>query len=405
MKVSPQAYRLTAAAALAALTMSAQGEAVTDAVAKMVSEGSANVNLRYRYETVEQDNALEDARASTLRSRLTLKTAAVSGFSALLEADDVMTIGTDDYNSFMTDDSHFGTHSVVADPVGTEINQAWLKYGFSAATSATAGRQRINHGGQRFVGGVAWRQNEQTFDAVSFNHGAGGYTLDYSYIWNVNRIFEGSGTSSQATEFDSKSHILLATTAIPGGKLNGFVYALDFDEAAALSSITYGVGYDAVFDPFAISATVATQSDYGDNPIAYDALYLALEGKVKIQPVTLIAGYELLGSDDGVKGFTTPLATLHKFQGWADIFLATPSNGIEDSYGGITASIGKVAVGAFYHDFSADEGSMNYGSEVDLVATYPINQYLSVELKYADYNADDFSVDTEKVWFSLMANF
>ncbi|MGD9662201.1 MAG: alginate export family protein, partial [Porticoccaceae bacterium] len=351
------------------------------------------------------DNALEDARASTLRSRLTLKTATVSGFTALLEADDVMTIGADDYNSFMTDDSHFGTHSVVADPVGTEINQAWLKYGFSAEASATVGRQRINHAGQRFVGGVGWRQNEQTYDALAFNYAADGYTLDYSYIWNVNRIFDGSGTSSQAAEFDSKSHILLATAAVPGGKLSGFVYALDFEEAAALSSITYGLGYDGVFDAFAISASIATQSDYGDNATSYDALYLALEGKVKINPVTLVAGYELLGSDDGIKGFTTPLATLHKFQGWADVFLATPNNGIEGIYGGVTGAIDKVALGAFYHDFSSDEGSVGYGSEVNLVATYPVNQYLSVELKYADYNADDFSVDTEKVWFSIMLNF
>src|SRR5690606_38738573 len=96
MNLSPKACRLAVAVTSAALTMSAQGEAVTDSVAKMVSEGTANLNLRYRYETVDQDNALEDARASTLRSRLTLKTATVSGFTALLEADDVMTIGADD---------------------------------------------------------------------------------------------------------------------------------------------------------------------------------------------------------------------------------------------------------------------------------------------------------------------
>jgi hypothetical protein len=33
-----------------------------------------------------------------------------------------------------------------------------------------------------------------------------------------------------------------------------------------------------------------------------------------------------------VKGFTTPLATLHKFQGWADKFLTTPVNGLADLY-------------------------------------------------------------------------
>jgi Alginate export len=395
---------LSLAIAMTSVGMTSQADTLTDGMAKMVSEGTANVSFRYRFETVEQDNALEDADASTIKSRLTLKTATVNGFTALLEADNVSTIGPDEYDSFMIDE-YRGTHSVVADPVGTEINQAWIKYGFSATSSATVGRQRILHGGQRFVGGVGWRQNEQTYDAATFNYASDAFTLDYSYVWGVNRIFEGSRTSVQATEFDSDSHILLAAVPTPIGKFGGFVYALDFEEAAGLSTLTYGVSYDATFDPVTVSATVASQSDYADNTKSFDALYLAFEGKVALKPLTLIAGYELLGSDDGHAAFTTPLATLHKFQGWADLFLATPADGIEDIYGGIAGNAGPVKLAAFYHDFTSDEGGKDWGSEVDLVATYPINQYLSVELKYADYSADDFGVDTEKLWFSIMANF
>lgn len=395
---------LSTAIALATAGMAAQASP-TEGIAKMVSEGTANLSFRYRFETVDQDNALKDAKASTLQTRLTLKSAAFNGFTALIEADNVMTIGTDDYNSLMVDDEHFGTYSVVADPVGTEINQAWVKYAFNESASATAGRQRILHAGQRFVGGVGWRQNEQTYDAATFNYATGIFNIDYSYVWQVNRIFDGSGTSAQAPEFDSDSHILLASLPVFGGKFSAYLYALDFEEAAAMSSITYGFGYDATFDPFTLAASIATQSDYGDNSKSYDALYLALEGKVNIKPVTLIAGYELLGSDDGVAAFATPLATLHKFQGWADMFLTTPADGIEDIYAGVSSAIGAVKLGAFYHDFSADEGSSDYGSEVDIVASYPINQHVGVELKYADYSADDFAVDTEKVWLSVMVNF
>jgi len=403
MKSSSIVKTLSAAIALATASMASQA-GVTDGIAKMVSEGSTNASFRYRFETVEQDNGLEDADASTLKTRVTFKTATVNGFTALIEADNVMTVGPDEYDS-LVDDEYRGNTSVVADPVGTEINQAWVKYGFNETTSSTVGRQRILHAGQRFVGGVGWRQNEQTYDAFTVNHAGENFTLDYSFIWGVNRIFDGSrGSAVQAEEFDSTSHIVLATTKALGGKLSGFVYALDFDEAAGLSSITYGASYDATFDPLTISATVATQSDYADNTASYDAMYLALEGKLAIKPVTLIAGYELLGSDDGVS-FKTPLATLHKFQGWADLFLATPGDGIEDIYVGAAGKIGKLALAGFYHDFSSDEGSKDWGSEVDLVATYPINEVFSVQLKYADYSADDHAVDTEKVWFSVMANF
>lgn len=404
MKKINSGVLLTAAIALAAAS-TAQADSLTDGMAKMVGEGSASLGLRYRFETVEEDNFKDDARASTLQTRLTLKTATVNGFTALLEADDVSTIGADEYDSLMAGE-YRGNHSVIADPVGTEINQAWVKYAFSDAVSSTVGRQRILHAGQRFVGGVGWRQNEQTYDAFSVNLADSGITLDYSYIWNVNRIFDGSGTPAvQAPEFDSDSHILLASMPVGGGKLSGFVYALDFEEAAALSSMTYGVSYAGSLDPVSFEATVAQQSDYGDNPVSYDALYLALEARVAINPVTLVGGYELLGSDDGAKAFATPLATLHKFQGWADLFLATPNDGIEDLYVGISGAAGKLALGAFFHDFSSDEGSTDYGSEVDLVATYPLNPHVKVQLKYADYSADDHGVDTQKLWFSVMANF
>ena len=151
---------LSTAIALTTAGMAAQA-ASTEGIAKMVTDGTANLSLRYRFETVDQDNALKDAKASTLKTRLTLKTATAHGFTALIEADNVSTIGTDDYNSLMTGDEHFGTYSVVADPVGTEINQAWVKYAFSESASTTVGRQRILHAGQRFVGGVGWRQTSR----------------------------------------------------------------------------------------------------------------------------------------------------------------------------------------------------------------------------------------------------
>ena len=46
----------------------------------------------------------------------------------------------------------------------------------------------------------------------------------------------------------------------------------------------------------------------------------------------LDADYEVLGSDGGRKGFATPLATLHLWDGWVNEFLTTPANGLRDFY-------------------------------------------------------------------------
>lgn len=100
-----------------------------------------------------------------------------------------------------------------------------------------------------------------------------------------------------------------------------------------------------------------------------------------------------------------PNATLHKFQGWADKFLTTPGDGIEDIYAGLTAQLGPVKLGGFYHDFQAEDSSDSFGKELDLVATWPVNDMLSLQFKYADFSTDNKAlyVDTAKAW--LMVSF
>src|SRR3546814_3293516 len=68
---------------------------------------------------------------------------------------------------------------------------------------------------------------------------------------------------------------------------------------------------------------------------------------------------------NGVVAFQTPLATLHAFNGWADRFLSTPGNGLEDIYVGVGGKHGQWNWQALWHDFSADRGGADYGTELD----------------------------------------
>ena len=51
-----------------------------------------------------------------------------------------------------------------------------------------------------------------------------------------------------------------------------------------------------------------------------------------------------------------------------------------------------------YRDFQADEGGAEYGSEIDLLAAKKFDKHYTAGIKYASYNADDFAVDTDKLW-------
>ena len=114
---------------------------------------------------------------------------------------------------------------------------------------------------------------------------------------------------------------------------------------------------------------------------------------------SLEGGWELLeGSGAPGDAFQTPLATLHIFNGWSDQFVVTPDTGLQDIYIAVGAGYEKAKFRAIYHDFEADTGGSSYGSEINLEVTYPLEDNVTVGLSYADYDADGFSVDTQKAW-------
>jgi len=377
----------------------AHGKGITDALA----DSKVKVSFRARYEGVDEDGAAgaadKDATALTVRSRITINTGAYKGLSLGLEVDDVTAL-VDDYNDLTFDYS--GNDAVIADPEITDINQAFVKY-TNGDLKATAGRQRILHNNQRFIGGVGWRQNEQTYDGVRVEYKANdALSFDYSYIHNANRIF---ADAKKGADLGGDFHFINVPYKVnKDHKITAFAYLLDFDTAAGLSTDTFGGLYNGKFGSVFVNASVASQSDAGDNANSFTATYLNAEVGSKFGTVTVLGGYELLGSDNGV-GFSTPFATLHKFQGWADKFLGTPGEGVQDIYVTAKTKVKGVVLAATYHNLTSDVGNKDWGNELNLVAKYNVNKNYGLLVKYANYSADDKSTDTSKLWVQATAKF
>ncbi len=368
--------------------------------------GRTWANMRYRAESVNQDPFTKDALGSTLRTVLGYETGEYRGFRLLLEFEDVAPIGNDKLFNSTTNGQVL--RPVVADPDGTEINQVYMTYGFSEDLSARVGRQEINYGDHRFIGNVGWRQNHQSFDAVRLTHkGYENTTIDYAFLHGVNRIF---GENSPAGEERLRSHLLDIRHKVEGfGELAAYAYLLDFDQTKALNSNTYGIrfgGQRGVTDEFDVlyQAEYADQSDAGSNPTVggIDTEYYLAELGVGFMGAQLRFGNEHLGGS-GMVGdkFSTPFATLHKFNGFADVFLATPDTGLEDRYVTLSRKLFGISCAATYHMFEADTGNMDYGGEFDMTMSYPVTKRLSVGARYANFNRDGAAPagfqDTEKV--------
>lgn len=376
------------------------------------SKGNVGVDLRYRLELVDQDSFDRNATASTLLTKLWYQTGTVQGFSGYLEFTNTTVLGKETFNSTVNGNI---TRPVVADPETTELNQVYLQYKNGNVT-LKGGRQGINLDNQRFIGTVGFRQNDQTYDSIAaIATPAENLTAVYSYVWNVNRIF---GEDHPLGDLDTNTHVFnVSYTGFDLGTLTAYAYLIDLNDTPVLglSSATYGarfVGKRAVSQTVKLGYELeyASQSDYQDNPRDYRADYWNAGLTATSGGFTLGIGYEQLGSDNGV-GFSTPLATLHKFNGWADLFLATPANGLQDRNASLaytvpgTEGLGGTLFKVIYHDFQSDVGSAEFGTEWDFLISKKVNRYLTASVKAGFYQADEFATDTSRIWFTLATKF
>jgi hypothetical protein len=369
------------------------------------------VDIRTRWENVEQTGIAEEANAGTVRARLGFETKKILKTALLVEGEFLWAF-QDDYNNTINGRTQY---PVVGDTDTPELNRLQLVNTALPGTTVTVGRQRINLDDQRFVGNAGWRQNEQTYDSARIvNQSVKKLTFDVAYVEQVNRVF---GKDSPVGRYNGDNLLANVTYQFPIGKLTAFAYRLDFEvidsappaqrnAAVNDSSQTFGARFagDHTFNgvKLAYAASYASQDDYGRNPISYSTDYYLLDLTASARGFSGGIGAEVLGGT-GVKGFATPLASLHKFQGWADKFLTTPANGIDDQYVSAGYSVKKlgalesVTALATYHRFDAERGPLHYGDETDIQLAAKWKKF-SAMLKYADYSADDLLTDTRKLW-------
>lgn len=351
--------------------------------------GKFNLNIRNRYESFDldtpsgtlPDGTEADRDGPSMRIRYGYTTPDFSGFTAMVEGETLTRIGGD----------HDDIHPLDDAGDGTDLNQAWVQYKNEDFGSAKVGRQIYALDDHRFIGHVGWRQNIQTFDAV---------TADFSKIDDLSiKAFYLDAQNDVAGEYNKLDSVggNISYGFSKGFKLTGFYYLIEGDDRnnANASNRSFGLRATGNFMidelPFTYAASWAKQTDAGDSSLDYDAKYMAGDLSTKITGVTLGGGFEIMEA-----GFRTPLATVHKFNGFADALLPLGGfdNGLEDMYvyAGYTIPIGNgISTKVIYHWFDTESGGtadQDGGTELDLVATYKLNKYATLLAKYGNYSED-----------------
>ncbi|MDB4537847.1 alginate export family protein [Akkermansiaceae bacterium] len=368
-------------------------------------------DLRGRYEFRETDPA-DASHALTARARIGVTLGSATGFSAFVEGEGTQAV-VEDYRSNPTGSQTTRPYkvgnSVISDPNNVELNQAYLQYADNGFT-IKAGRQRIIRNGAAFVGNVGWRQNEQTYDAVSLGFKKENFSVSYVYSDRVQRIFGDDANDAlpgpPLRDFEGEFHMLDADFKTDFGKVGGYAYLFDVDNNA-------NVGKNNSFGIFGESGGFYGEFAFQDgtsNLAGGD--YTALYGHVTYTTEALggsgTVGVEYLGDH-----FKTPFATVHAFNGFADTFALQriglntgPGgnyNGITDVYLGYTRKglPGGLVFKGFLHYFMDGKMENDYGYEADAVLVKKFNDDLTGVFKAAYFSGEDFYQDIKQVSLQL----
>lgn len=434
-----------------------------------IKQGKPMTNFRLRYENLNQEayqsttpnaNKLDTGEAFTLRSLIGWQTAPFKDLSFAAQLTDVHEFNND-FNDRRNNVAEPGksVYPNIVDPGYTDVNQLYIDWTGIQDTKLRLGRQQLNLDNVRFIGDIGFRQNMQVFDGISvLNKSIVDVEIFAAHFSKVRQIttklrdgnidivnakYKISPTESligygyfvdvENLGQNGGNPAAIATAAQGGNGLGGSsdapVSATNINPTQTdASSKTFGVRLDGahkVNDDWKVlyTAEYAKQNDYRSGNPLIDAHYFKLGGGVAYGVWSVRLDHEKLSSNDGKYAFQTPLGTNHLFQGWADVFLTTPRQGMEDTFISIAGNIAKTKLQAEYHVFKSDEKyqSLNgrladkYGTELDLSVSYSFSKELLGKVEYARFNESDVygttlqnaarKGDKEIIWVTGMVTF
>ncbi|MDO9206607.1 alginate export family protein, partial [Methylotenera sp.] len=361
--------------ALPALADEAAKPAPPETLLEAIKQGKPMTSFRLRYENVDQEafqpapntaKKLDTGEAFTLRSLIGWQTAPFNNFSFAAQITDVHEFN-DSFNDRRNNLSEPGkaNYPNIVDPGYTDINQLYVDWAGIKNTKLRLGRQQLNLDNVRFIGDIGFRQNMQVFDGISvLNKSIPDVEIFAAHFDKVRQITtklrDGNIDMVNAKYRISPTESLIgygyfvdvanlgqngqpaggpsaASYVVSGG--NGLGASQDSTPAATTdaSSKTFGLRLDGarkVNDDWKLlyTAEYAKQDDYRGGSSLIDAHYFKLGGGAGYGAWSLRIDHEKLSSNNGKYAFQTPLGTNHLFQGWADVFLATPRQGMEDTF-------------------------------------------------------------------------
>ncbi len=377
--------------------------------------------MRTRYQSVH-DTWLNNAQAFTTRVKLTAQYQLDKDqqWQLMLQPNYVFAFNNKDYNSVAITRAT----SPIPDPQGFNLLQAQLSYDSNNDWQVNIGRQKLSFDNERFVGGIDFWQTPQTFDAVKFTYNNHiNWHIQYAYSNKVHRIFGKNSTSTlpkNDIRYDSlmqrpvnelgvhhlNSHLVNIHYQTDNNlSISVYDYLIENTDQKLFSTQTVGLRIQDELKPnkikYRYSVELAQQQNAFNNPNSFNTWYSLIEASVQYKSHQIQLSQEILAEDNN-HGFTTPLATNHKFQGWVDIFTGyTMQTGLRDQYATYRGRYKKLRWRAVLHNFAGYQDSQKIGTEIDLELAYRYTRKWEFKLVYGNYQTKNGLKHFPKANFNL----
>lgn len=312
----------------------------------------------------------------------------------------------------------FGQYENTSTLASTGIYEAWAEMLLMPGGSLKLGRQTIKYDDNRLFSAPAWSITGTTHDLALFKYNINDFQFHLGLAYNNNTEISTETFYTPGDKYRSMGYLWASTPTYKGFTLTGLFVAEGVQDTA-------GVGTAYKKTDLNQGLTFGGNLKYADNDVPFSALATAyfqggksssgktMEGKLFAikanyaftSDISASLGTDYLSGDkngttDGVQSnFKKLYGANHTFNGYMDYWNTPLNQGLLDYYASATAKINKdFNIEGGHHIFNSEYAGKNkksiafgidLGSEFDLLLTYKLNSWTTIQGGYCAYFKTD----------------
>lgn len=311
----------------------------------------------------------------------------------------------------------FGQYSITSSQGYTGIYEAWGEMTLLPGLNFKIGRQGLKYDDNRMFSAPAWTITGRTHDIALFKYTINGFQAHLGLAYNNDKETSTETLYSNTNSYRSMGLLWLSTPNYSGFNLTGLCVAEGVQDTTGVGTsykktdlyqaVTFGgnLKYENADVPFSALATAYFQAGKNSTGSKMNGKLLAIKANYAFtKQVSASLGTDFIsGDDDSSDGIQSNFKKLyganHTFNGYMDYWNTPLTQGLLDYYGTVKAKPSKVlSLEGDFHVFNSQYGGTNkkgvefgtnLGSELDLLATYKLNSWTTVQGGYCIYFKTD----------------